>query len=66
MTTSSEEYAASGGEKCPACGSYNISSTDPIDLDFSAGVQNIECLHCGAEWTEVWALVAYRNLRTKS
>lgn len=65
MTISSEQYAAYGGAMCPSCGSHNISSTDQIDHDCDCGTQNIECLDCGAQWTDVWHLRGYTDLRAK-
>lgn len=66
MKLKPEEYTACGGSKCPNCGSYNITSVDGVELDGEAGWQSIECLHCGAEWTDVWKLDGYIDLKVKS
>lgn len=54
----SEEYARQGGPACPYCRSKNI---EGHQHDYSAEYvyQNIVCLDCGKEWTDVYKLIGY-------
>jgi formate dehydrogenase maturation protein FdhE len=39
-------------EKCPKCGSTNISSDVDLDEDFNVVREYDFCFDCGAEWNE--------------
>jgi DNA-directed RNA polymerase subunit M/transcription elongation factor TFIIS len=40
--------------KCPKCGSPNISWTDDIDYQTDEISQLVECEDCGVKWWEVF------------
>lgn len=60
-TISSEEYVASGGSVCPACGSGAISAEWP-EMDGSAIWADVSCSDCDAVWTDYYKLAGYDNL----
>lgn len=46
---------------CPTCGSDNLKSYYPIEIDN----HSVECLDCGSRITFIYALIGYSNLETK-
>lgn len=67
MTTSNEEnqkeaeYVAGGGNKCPVCGSNDISA-ERLESDSSQAWADVNCRKCGSTWQDVYSLVGYSNL----
>jgi hypothetical protein len=62
----SEEYAARDGGVCPFCGEPNILMIDGPFLDhWKEGrvSADIECHTCGEEWTEIYKLVGYEEVK---
>lgn len=60
MLTSSE-YAAQGGNKCPACGSGDLDGHF-IEVDGRQAWQPVDCRACGASWVDTYMLTGYANL----
>ena len=57
-----EVYSKNGGTYCPACGSWNIVG-HAVDIDQSAGAQEVHCDDCGAEWVDTYTLTGYCGLK---
>jgi transcription elongation factor Elf1 len=48
-------YLATGGAKCPFCGSDDIESSAG-DTDANYTTREVACGACGEEWTDVYTL----------
>lgn len=62
MPLTPEEYVAKRGMCCPFCQSDQIQG-ESIDFESSGVYQNIVCLSCKKEWTDVYKLASYEALR---
>jgi len=49
-------YLTRRGASCPACYSENIEGSS-VEIDAGGASQEIYCLECGEEWTDVYSLV---------
>lgn len=51
-----EEYLEDFGNRCPHCGTDDISS---VDWDYGTGEvwARVHCYQCGEDWTDVYKLV---------
>lgn len=58
------DYLASGGTKCPNCGSQDIESQE-FEFDGPSAWSFTHCHTCEAEWTEQYQLTGYANLTSK-
>jgi len=70
-----EQYAKRVGKNCPRCLSENI---DAMAADFTGCVmkydegtgesilQDMTCYDCDAEWTEIYKLSGYKDLREEN
>lgn len=58
----SEEYVAKGGTHCPFCGSDFISGMG-VDIHAGSATQEITCLDCGANWTDVYKLTHFEVIK---
>lgn len=58
---SQKAYRESGGSMCPMCKSHNM-DTGRLEVDGDVTTQNIVCVTCGSEWTDVWTLKSFDNL----
>ena len=60
-----EEYLKTKGTRCPNCFSENVF---PFSLDFCVDIVegSAECRDCGAEWTDIYVLRAYKDLELPS
>ena len=52
-----KDYVESDGTICPFCGSYDLYGGDR-NTEFGVHTQNITCLSCHKEWTDVYKLVS--------
>jgi hypothetical protein len=50
-------YVASGGARCPYCGSDEIEA-GPVEADGDSATGPVECHDCGEEWRDVFLLGA--------
>lgn len=57
----SNEYVKAGGTKCPVCQSDSITGYG-VEIDENGATQHVSCDDCGAEWTDVYKLIAYSDL----
>jgi len=51
-------------ERCPVCEDNNVEGSS-IDISNGQATQNINCISCGAYWTDVYKLDRYDNLHDK-
>lgn len=51
-------------ERCPLCEDNQVQG-DSIDINNGQAIQNIDCLTCGAYWTDIYKLDHYENLHDK-
>lgn len=65
MPASSDEYAETGGLKCPVCGSDNIQGDCQADCDGPNATSEADCPDCGATWTDNYHISGYTNLKDK-
>ena len=57
-----KEYIKNLGNKCPSCGSSNISSCGCVGTDAGYAWQDMMCNACGAEWQDQYDLVGFSAL----
>ena len=55
----SDQYVATGGTKCPFCGSEDIEGTS-IDVDAGIASQEMSCNECDEGWTDEYTLTGFR------
>lgn len=55
MTMTKEAYIKSGYTKCPKCKSENIEGGS-VEIDCNGASQDVTCLDCNAEWTDIYTL----------
>jgi len=60
-----QEYINNGGNKCPCCGSKNISTQDQIQVDSDNTWQEVYCNDCEAIWNDIWKLAGYEITRNR-
>lgn len=60
---SPEEYRRAQGASCPACESEQIQGHS-IEVNAGRAHQEIDCLDCGASWSDDYALSGYSHLST--
>ena len=60
----SEEYASTLGNECPACLSDNIRPTEGIQQDEGICWQSCKCDDCDAEWVDEYSLTGFDRLET--
>jgi len=65
MSISNVEFVSKLGLICPACGRYEIESTESMQLDDGYCWQGMECNDCEATWQDIYHLASYDNLETK-
>ena len=58
LPMSSKEYAEAGDSMCPHCGSDQIEGAS-INIEGNKAYQDISCLDCEKEWTDVYTLTGY-------
>jgi hypothetical protein len=51
-----KNYLENGGNKCPYCGSENISGGH-FETDSNEAWQPVSCDDCGREWSDLYRLV---------
>ena len=64
--TTPEQYAQGGGQKCPNCGSTNISADGSLEADSRIAWQTVNCEACDHSWTDEYTLTGYSNLQKNS
>jgi len=57
-----EGYVASGGNKCPFCGSDDIESTEQAQVDSGGASQQVQCNACNASWHDIYKLVGFEKI----
>lgn len=62
-TVSSKAYAKKGGNACPVCGSESYEGGS-VEIEGSEAFQPLNCIDCGAAWTDKYVLVGYVDLET--
>ena len=50
-----KNYIKSGYAKCPKCKDDNIEGGS-VEIDANGASQDVICLACGAEWTDIYKL----------
>lgn len=63
--TRQARYLDQGGNRCPNCQSLRI-EVGPLHQDESTVEQVVQCRDCRAEWTNVFALVEYKDLQLEA
>jgi hypothetical protein len=58
--TSNNDYAKSGGLRCPNCNSRDIETKD-TDIHGTVYVNHVTCKNCGGRWDEIMAVTGYDN-----
>ena len=56
--TSSDDYAANCGIKCPFCDSLGIEG-GPVEIDAGYATQEARCVDCGKTWFDQYKLIGY-------
>lgn len=56
------KYVRDDGARCPKCGSSNIEGQNGFQIDGGTGFQGIECLSCGLEWEDRYALIGIAGI----
>ena len=64
-TAVQQKYLASGGVRCPNCGSDDIRSTESVEVTDGGAVQDCECDICFASWTDIYQIVGIANLEVE-
>ena len=59
LTTQQKEAYLKSGVRCPFCLSPDLSG-DEFDLCYAVVEQQVQCLSCGAGWTDVYTLTGLR------
>lgn len=54
-----KEYLKSGGNKCPICGSDNISADGTFESDGTRAWQRVTCNLCTSDWDDVYELKGF-------
>jgi hypothetical protein len=57
-----ENYVSSKGQRCPNCGSDNISLASPMETDGSEAWGNSYCSGCLASWQDCYQLAGFNGL----
>ena len=63
MNQTQEEYVASGGGKCPVCGSDSDIQGGSIQVESGTAWQECECGACHHSWTDTYNLVQYGEVK---
>lgn len=50
-----KDYVKKGFAHCPFCKSSDIDG-ESVNIDGKTAIQDIGCLNCGAQWTDVYKL----------
>lgn len=58
MAMTDKQYTGAGGNKCPFCGSENISG-NAFNAYGGSTTQEVGCDDCGAEWLDQYILTGY-------
>jgi formate dehydrogenase maturation protein FdhE len=53
-----KEYLSHSGNKCPFCGSHNISGRE-VQTDCDYAWRKVDCNDCDKEWTENFKMTGY-------
>lgn len=57
------DYIANKGCRCPVCGnSEEVDLKSAIQADGGIATSEVQCAHCGAEWTDTYRLTGYEYL----
>ena len=56
-----EEYIKGDGNKCPFCGSEDITGGS-IDVEGHSAVQEVSCNECNKEWHDIYQLIGYQAI----
>lgn len=59
------DYMATGGILCPVCHSQDIEG-GAVEIDAGTAYQAVTCHECEAEWSDVYRLVGYDNLKPQA
>ena len=60
---SQTEYVTNKGCRCPVCGNNEeVDLKSAIQVDGGVATSEVECAHCGAEWTDTYQLTGYDYL----
>ena len=61
-----DEYTLAEGNRCPVCRTDMIEGGS-IEVNAGTATQEVSCLLCHAEWTDIYNLVGYHklNIQTK-
>jgi RNA polymerase subunit RPABC4/transcription elongation factor Spt4 len=62
MATSSDDYAKTGGQFCPVCGSDELTGGS-LSTNSGYVTQSVGCSNCSAEWTDLAILIGYQDLK---
>lgn len=57
-TKATADYIASGGTKCPFCGSYDITGGS-VEIDAGIAWQEVSCSGCEKTWRDDYSLVGF-------
>ena len=62
---SDAEYVMRCGQVCPFCGSEDISTVAPMEYDYDAAWQEVQCANpeCEGTWRDLYKLTGYEDLR---
>ncbi len=61
MTTTSEEYAKTGGGMCPFCGNGNLDGYS-VEIETGKAWQRVDCNDCEKSWTDIYKLTSYEEI----
>lgn len=57
-------YLQHRGTRCPSCQSHDIDAMgDVYDVEVNECGQDVRCQACGAQWRDVFRLVAFADFR---
>lgn len=59
-----EWYLKQKGVKCPHCGGESLEG-HTFQIDSNTATQDIDCLTCGEEWTDIYQLTDVEDRKTE-
>jgi hypothetical protein len=58
---SDQEYVKAGGNKCPHCGSGQVSADSGVEVEGATAWQEVGCGDCQETWHDVYKLIGWQT-----
>jgi len=59
------EYVSKGGMHCPKCNGDLLDALDELVMSYDRAYQEVGCMTCGFQWTDIYGLVGYDPTNTE-